>query len=255
MHNIAEGTKIDIANYPQTGVTSSTGLYFPMTKYAKALFSAQIAGQTTGQSLTFAVYESTDHIGTSTSQLGATITMAQGIKVSLASVLAASVQVGDTLILTPYTFVDGVLSAGTAITYTAAAAENLSAREFNQASTDAACATSLAACINDATYGVPGLYATVSSATVTIEMDVQGEGAFDITELAAAAARLVVTDLAQQATFEVAVQDLDRDNDYCYVQARLASIDAGTEHCVTLLRAMPSYAPVGLVSAYYDDAK
>lgn len=256
MHNIAEGTKVDAAVRPNIGGTSYVGEWFNMKEYAKALFVAEISRQTNAMSLTFDVYEATDAAGSDAQRLGAAITMAQGVKVTLAEVLAASVQVGDTLKIKPYTFDgQGLLTAGTELTFTAAAAENISAREFNQASTDAAAATSLAACINDATYGVPGVLASVSTATVTLSMDEPGDGAFDITELAAAVARLVVTDLVQQAHFEVAVQDLDRDDDFTHVGARFGSVDSTTVCGCTLIRALPGYSPVGQVSAYYDDAK
>jgi hypothetical protein len=53
----------------------------------------------------------------------------------------------------------GVAAADTVtingITFTARIAESIPDREFDQSGTDAECATSLAACVNDATYGVP----------------------------------------------------------------------------------------------------
>ena len=254
MHNIVEATKVDCACYPQKGGTSLTGEYFAMDRYAKALFVAQVEGQHDGDDVTFAVYEATDKDGTGASQLGATITMAQGVKVTMATITCTSVSVADTLIITPYTFDgQGTLTAGTALTFTAAAAESLSDRELNQASTDTACGTSLAACINDATYGVPGLYASASSGVVTITLDEPGDGAFTYVE--SDAATLVAEDLIQQAHFEVAVQDLDRDNDFTHIGGRFASIETDVATSAMLIRATPGYGPVGQVSAYSDDAK
>ena len=253
MHDIVESTKLDCAVYPQVGGTSVTGEYFRMDKYAKALFTAQVRGQHDGDSLTFAVYEATDATGSDAQQLGATITMAQGIKVTHATITCTSVSAADTLIITPYTFTgQGALTAGTALTFTAGTSESLADRQFDQSGTDTACGTSLAACINDATYGVPGVLATADSGTVTLTMTEPGDGAFTYVE--SDAATLVATDCIQQATFEVAVQDMDRSDDFTHVGARFASIETDVTTSCSLVRAVAGYQPVGQVSAYTDDA-
>lgn len=254
MHNIAEGTKVDCAIRPQTGSVAYNGEYFGMTKFAKALFIVHANGQLTGADMVMKVYEATDATGSDAQQLGADITLAQGIKLTMANIATTGSTLGETLVITPYTFIGGVATAGTALTFTAAAAEDISAREFNQASTTTAEAISLAACINDATYGVPGVLATVHDTDeVRLTMTEPGEGMFTLTE--SDAAELVVTDEIQQAHFEVAVQDMDRDDDFTHVQARLSGVDAADTVSVTLVRALAGYAPVGQVSAYYDDAK
>lgn len=259
MHDIAEATKIDTALQAQTGKTELTGEWFKMTEYAKALFLITIQGQLTGASLDFAVYEATDAEGSGGSQLGAagvgaTIAMAQGIKLGSAKITvdAGNSVVDETLTLTPYTFVNGVLTAGTALIFTAKTSETLASRYFDQSGTADEEATSLAACINDATYGVPGVLATAAAAVVTLTMTEPGDGLFTITE--SEPTNLVVTDLVQQAYFEVAVQDLDRDNGFTHVGARVSGVDAGTEFACVIVRAVAGYLPVGQAVAYYDDA-
>ena len=261
MHMIREGVKTDCAVKPQLGGTSITGEYFRMDTFPKAKFTAVVRGQNPADDCTFAVYEATDATGSDAQQLGATITMAQGIKVNMASVTANTVSVADTLILTPYYFNgEGTLTAGTALTYTAAAATSVANREFINTDNDA-CAAALAECINDATYGVPGLLATAASAVVTLTCtepgggDRQvlcadnGTGAFDITE---SNARLIVQDLIQMADFEVYVQDLDREDDFTHVGGRFASIETDVYTVAFLERAMPGYGPVGQAVAYTD---
>jgi hypothetical protein len=54
------------------------------------------------------------------------------------------------------------------VTFTAAAAQSLPDREFDQSGTDTQCATSIAACVNDATYGVTGVTATSAAAIVSL---------------------------------------------------------------------------------------
>lgn len=259
---IREGVKGDVGVKPQVGGTSITGEYFRMDTFAKAKFTAIVRGSHAGDDCTFAVYEATDATGTGASQLGATITMAQGIKVAMATVTCTSVTVADTLILTPYYFNgEGALTAGTALTYTAAAATSVANREFINTD-DTAAGAALAECINDDTYGVPGMLAAADTGVVTLTCtepgggDRQvtcadnGTGAFTITE--SDAATLVVEDLIQMADFEVYVQDLDRDNDYTHVGARFASIETDVYTCCFLERAMAGYGPVGQVSAYTD---
>jgi len=252
MHDIAEATKVDCAVYPQVGATSLTGEWFSMEKYAKALFIAQVWGQHDGDDCTFAVYEATNAEGDDESQLGATITMAQGIKITMCTVTFASIDVDDTVIITPYTFVNGVMTVGTALTFTAKAAESLANRQFDQSGTDTETATSFAACINDATYGVPGVLATAAVAVVTLTMDEPGDGTFTIVE--SDTAKSAVEDYIQQAHFEVAVQDLDRDDNFTHIGGRFASVETDVRTSCQLIRAVAGYLPVGQVSAYSDDA-
>lgn len=254
MHDIVESTKVDCAIYPIDGSTSYNGEYFNMKTYAKALFVVQVSGQLTGEEIVFKVYEAVDAAGSGTpQQLGADITLAQGVKITMCTVTMNTPDVDDTIIITPYTFVNGVMTAGTALTFTAKAAESLANRQFAQSGNTTAQATSLAACINDATYGVPGVLASASSAVVTLTMDEPGDGTFTITEVDTA--KTIVTDLLQQAHFEVAVQDMDREDDFTHIQARVSDISASVEfYSCTLIRAVAGYKPVGQVSAYNDDA-
>ena len=254
MHNIAESDKVDTALQAQTGQTSLTGEWFKMTEYAKALFLITVQGQLTGASLDFKVYEATNAEGDDEQQLGATIAMAQGIKLGSCQITvdAGNSTVDETLVITPYTFVNGVLTAGTALTFTAKASETLSSRYFDQSGTPTEEATSLAACINDETYGVPGVLATAAAAVVTLTMTEPGDGVFTITE--SAPAELVVIDLVQQAYFEVAVQDMDRDDDFTHIGARVSGVDETTEFACVLIRAVAGYLPVGQAVAYSDDA-
>jgi len=253
MHLIQEATKVDCAVYPQVGATSITGEWFNMTKYAKALFIAQVWGQHNADSLTFSVYEATDATGSDESILGAAITMAQGINLTMCTITFASIDVDDTIIITPSTFDgQGALSAGTALTFTAKASETLTSRYFNQASTDAATATSFAACVNDATYGIPGVLASATDAVVTLTMDEPGDGTFTIVE--SDTAKSAVEDYIQQAHFEVAVQDMNRDSDFTHIGARFASIETDVRTTCQIIRSTAGYGPVGQVSAYSDDA-
>lgn len=253
MQKLHEGVKLDTALYPSTGVTSLTGAYFPMDKYRKGLFHLICKDQVDGESFLFAVYEATSAAGAGAQQLGANITLAQGTKVNKATVQMNAPAVNDTVIITMYKLLYGELVAQTALTFTAKAAESLANRQFDQASGNNAAATSLAACINSAAYGVSGLTAVAVTDTVTISCTVPGDGVFDITELAAAVARLIVVDLEQQAWFEVDADEMT--SGFTHIGARVTSVDAVTEFACTLMRSLPRYAPVGQSVAAYDDSE
>ncbi|GAG12521.1 unnamed protein product, partial [marine sediment metagenome] len=186
MHDLREANKLDWGIKPQKGATSINGEWFNVKTYAKALFTAGISLQTYGQSLTFQVWESTSAAGDGTpAQLGETITMAHGVKVTMAQIKCTSVVLNDTVTITPYTFNgQGVLTAGTALVFTAKTAESLPNRQFDYDDDDNATAVSLMACINDATYGVPGLLGVEGSVNdiVVLTLTEPGDGAFTYVE-------------------------------------------------------------------------
>jgi hypothetical protein len=71
-----------------------------------------------------------------------------------------------TITLTTPSVDDTVIING--LTFTAKATESLANRQFNQSVDEDTAATSLAACINSATYGVPGVTATAALHVVTL---------------------------------------------------------------------------------------
>ena len=265
MHMIGEATKFDCAIKPDYDNTGLTGEWFRMDTFAKANFHGIVRGQLTGATCVLTVTQASDATGTGAKTLGAALTFTQGSKVTMAQVVCSSVTASDTVIITPYYFNgEGTLTAGTALTFTAATAQSLPDREFDYDDDDTATGASLAACINDATYGVPGMLAVATAGTVlltctepgggdrTVLCADNGTGAFDITELAGAVGRLIVTDLIQMADFEVYVQDLDRTNNFTHIGAAFTSVDATTFTVATLERAMAGYGPVGQAVSVTD---
>ncbi|GAF68414.1 unnamed protein product, partial [marine sediment metagenome] len=81
-------------------------------------------------------------------------------------ITCATVLVADTAAITD--------SGGVVRTFTAAAAEDQTAREFDQSGTDAECAVSLVSCVNNATYGVSGVTGASSGAVVSLTRAVVG---------------------------------------------------------------------------------
>jgi len=251
MHKMFEHIKLDTALKPLASGADLTGQYFNMHKWRKALFHAFANGQTNGQSFTFSVYEAKDATGGTPLQLGGDVTFTQGSKIAACTVTMNSPDVDtDTVKITPYTIVGGVLTAGTELTFTPKAAEDKTAREYDQSGNTTAQALSLANCINDPTYGVPGMLAVPAVAVVTLTMTEPGSGVFDITEVDVA--KTVVVDLIQEAWFEVDVEDMS--DTYTHIGARSGSVDANTFVGCTLMRSLPRYAPTGQAVTGDDDS-
>lgn len=251
MKRVEEDTKLDMALEPQTGQTAQTGIWFNMNFFRRALFQFSCQGQTDGQSMEFKVYEALNSAGGTPLQLGATQTLTQGVKVNRAQiVVTGGSTIDETLKITMYKQVGSGLVAQDELTFTAKGAQDLTARQWDQSGTVAQEATSLAACINDATWGVDGLTATVATATVTLEPSEPGEGVFTYTE--SSAGELVAADILQQGYFSVDVDELTAL--YDYVGARVASVDATTEFACALLRTRARHEPQPQSVAAYDDS-
>lgn len=111
-------------------------------------------------------------------QVAVVVELTAGYGPTAATVTLATVAAGATLV------VNG-------LTFTAHAATTTKAnREFSVSGSDAADAAELAACINDATYGVAGVAATVSGATVTLTVTAVNQVALDVV---ASASTMTVT--------------------------------------------------------------
>lgn len=171
---LSEKVKFDIA-VPPTSKSSdgTTGYYFNLEKFAGAtfIFSAGTAGLTT--TITASVYQATDENGTSGARLTATDTTVYATSNLTIATITPSISAGGTgatVTINGLTFT-GVSGAATATT---------SSREFvgNTANVSTTI-TNLAAIINDADYGVPGVYASAASTTCTIRFAEAG----DITDI------------------------------------------------------------------------
>lgn len=202
MRKLSEDVKVDIAIWPQS-VTSSgtTSTYFKMDNYSRAKFvwcsndtnSAYLsvsAGGTSAQLLTTStgtLLQATSETGANSATIGtATVSMyTRVIEFGVGPALA--ITEGETVSITGYD-ING--DSVTALTFTATSSGTAAAstgRNFSTGATTAgntanvsSMCTNLAAILNDATYGVPGAYATAVSGAVTIR-SVSGENMFSVT--------------------------------------------------------------------------
>ena len=205
MRRLSDSVKIGIAIPPtQISSSGSTSPYFDMGRYSRIMFVWNVAPADAAASLSTSIgllYQATDHKGTGAVAIaGSTATLTYYTKASEFTLTPAILTAGTTVSITGY---DLNGDAVTALTFTAAdggtAGTTASARTFSYNDTAAgtgiasnAC-TTLAAILNNASYGVPGLYATASSTNVTCRAVDPGLTVFSITSSDTADLTLAVT--------------------------------------------------------------
>ena len=137
-----------------TNVTSAP--YLALKKWRRGLWLLIVKAMAATKTATLALYEATDHLGTGTQAIaGATATITANTDVVEATVELAAVANTDVVTIND-------------IAYTKAAATSAALRTF-------ADAAGLVTCVNDATYGVPGVYASVNGTVVTLRALDPGE--------------------------------------------------------------------------------
>ncbi|MFA5130414.1 MAG: hypothetical protein WC477_05915 [Patescibacteria group bacterium] len=164
---ISEKYKFDTALRPQSiSSTGSTGEYFNLAKWGKAVFKWNVSMTGLTASSTGLIYQATDAAATDAAAITSTSTVAYGTSnATVASIVpAVTISAADTVTVNGLTF--------TAVSATATAAS----REFvDNTANISTTITNLAAIINNAQYGVPGILATAGSAVLTLTFEQPGE--------------------------------------------------------------------------------
>lgn len=220
---------------------STTHKFFPVNPYHKVLF--HVLG--TAASIANAV--------TMTCQtMQATSAAGGGAKVVTNNVAVATVPAG--VVAANITLLNAAATNAITInglTFTGAAATTLSKREFIASGNDAADCTALISCINDATYGVPGVTAAEGAAdSIDLTVSEPGEATITITD-----ANGVFTTIAtaMEALVEVDLGALDIAGGFDHVGLRVTNSAAITT-CVTAIFDA-RYAPLHNVAAEKYDCE
>ena len=234
MRLLSEEVKIDTALTSVSLNGAGTGAYFSMTEYRKALFVVEVGAMAVAATSVVQVMQATNAAAGGAKVItnnAATITA--NTNVAAATLTAAACAPADTCV------VNG-------LTYTGAAAADLPNRVFlADAGDNNATAASLAAAINHATAGTPGVLATAVNAVVTLTADEPGEA--DIT-VVGTAVRLVAATVRAVAYVECDASFLDVDNDFTHVAVRVTNSAAILTGAV-LLRGQGRFSPVQNVAA------
>jgi hypothetical protein len=223
---LSEINKVDIAIVPASINGESTGTYYNMGLRNKALFVWEVGAMAAAVTSIGQVMQAQDAAGTGAKEVtnnAATIT-------ANTKVAAATLTV-DTVVATNKVTING-------LTFEAAAAADLANRKFAVGADDAGSATSLAAAINHATAGVPGVTATAALAVVTLAVDEPGEQTITIADAAA-----TITPATLRAIGYVECDTAFLDEGFNYVALRVTN-SAAAQTGAILVRGENRYSPL-----------
>ncbi|MDR3591576.1 MAG: hypothetical protein P4N41_18120 [Negativicutes bacterium] len=241
MKPLLKRNKIDIGLVGQTiNNTNVIGKYFSMTMYRKALAILSIGAMAATKTAAIEFLQATDAAGTSAKGIPSTAGQA-----AIATITANAGVTVATLALASVAAADAVTING--LTFTAhASTTTIASRQFSAAGTDSADGDELVKCINDATYGVPGVTATNASGTLTLIATDPGEATITITN---AAATMTPATVQAQGYVEIDVSQLDINNGFVYISPKVTTTSTAGVCAVTLIRSDGRFEPVQKMAA------
>lgn len=236
MNRLAERVKIDIGLEDQAINNSNlTGPYYSMSSYQRALAVLHDfeSADTKATTIAFMQAQNAAALGAK-AVTGATATLTTPTLITKAKVTLATVLATETVTIN-------------GLVFTADAAATVPAtRHFSIAGDDTADAAALVSCINDATYGVPGLTATSAAAVVTL---VSTEPGVTAITLAQSSTTFTFAQLQAQAYVELDASQLD--DGFTHVAVKVTKTNATATGIVgaTLLRYDARHTPTQVVGA------
>jgi len=242
MKLVAEKVKIANAMLPvSVNGASTTHKFFPMAGSHRVAFhvvgvAASIADAVTMRLQTMQATDSAGTVSKVITNNAATATVP--VKVIAANVTLLNAAVGSVITIN-------------GLTFTGAAATDATKREFIASGDDAADVTALVACINDATYGVPGVTAAVGAgASIDLTVDEPGETTITISDESAVFTPIAT---ALEAIVEVDASNLDIAGGFDHIGCLVTTSAAIT--CSTTAIFDPRYSPGQQVAAEKYDCE
>lgn len=234
MRKLAEALKLDVALVPASIAGATTGAFHAMKKFGRALFIWQAAAMAVGVTSIAQIVQATDGAGTGVKDItGKTATITANTAVIEATLVADLDVTGSSVTI------NGVI-------FTGAAATNAALRQYKQ-TVAADTANGLAICINDATYGVPGVKA-VSNGVDTVTLTASEPGDTAVTLSGDAVAGLVAATTKAIGYVEIEAADLDLAGGFTHVGLKVTP-SAATVTGGTLIRGEGRFTPDQAVAA------
>ncbi len=233
MHRQSEAVKYDLAVRPASLATASaTSLYFDMRHHRRAVAVFTAGQAAAAATVACQLMEATDAAGTGGTDLtGAVATITANVNATKVTLICATVLEADAVTINGLVFTAH------------ASATTASARQFSISGNDAADATALASVINDATYGVPGVTASVNSATITLTSTVPGA-----TTITIASPASTITAATMEAVGYVEIEKGSLSAGFTHLAVKLTT--SGTVIAgATLLRSEPLFGISQAVAA------
>jgi hypothetical protein len=224
---LSEINKVDIAIVPASINGASTGAYYNLGLRNKALFVWETGAMAAAATSIGQVMQAKDAAGTD-----AEVVTNNAATITANTKVAAATLTVDTVVATNKVTING-------LTFEAAAAADLANRNFAVGVDNAGCAASLAAAINHATAGVPGVTASAAQAVVTLTSTEPGEVTITITD--ATAVRIVPATLRAIGYVECDTAFLK--DGFNYVALRITN-SAAAQTGAVLVRGENRYSPL-----------
>lgn len=212
---------------PAGGVLSK---YLPIANCGKLVALVNIDTLALAEQVVVTAVEATSRLGAGAANIATcTCTATANTKVDTLAITMNTPDVNDTVTI------NGLL-------FTAKGAEDLTAREFDQSGAVGAQAISLAACVNSALYGVPGVTAVAVAAVVTLTVNDPTAGGYDrITAVCSDVGKTIPATLNAQVLLEIDASALSGAN--THVAVRVAG--PVTAHAnVVVVQSDLKYAPM-----------
>ena len=233
MNRFYDDEKIDVGLGPIAVNTTAYSQYFDLSEARRCVFSFNIGAMAASATLAGQLYQATDAAATGAKVItGATCTITANTNVKQATVTLATCLAGETVVINGLTF--------TAHATTTTVAN----REFSISGTDTADAAELVTCINDATYGVPGIFASSAAGVVTLRATEPGDNYITVVGDTNATAATVAAD----GFIEIESNQLDIANDFDHV-AILLTTSTSMLCQATCIRGRNRYTPVQYLGA------
>ena len=259
MRRLSQDIKVDVAISPVQATSSVTSPYFKLDNYDRALFVWNITPVGASAVVTTSIatiYQAKDaSAATSAAALSSsTAIISLGTKATEFTITPATLSAADTFSVTGYD-ING--DAVTALTFTAAdggtAGATASDREFSINDTAAgtgivsnAC-TQIAAILNNATYGVPGLYASASSTNVTCRAIEVGENMFTLTS--SSTTNLTMATTKAIGMCEVNASSLTLSSDFTHVAININNQISAWTSAICIRAGRKRHMPIQMVGA------
>ncbi|AQU06102.1 hypothetical protein [Dehalococcoides mccartyi] len=231
---LTDKTKIDIGLVPQAlNNTNATGAYYKLSGYGLVLVLLVVGAMAATKTAIVELLQAKSATGTDAK--GIPTTAGQLAK---ATITANTEVVAGTIDLASVANTDVITING--VSFTKAAATDTTKQEF-------ADAAGLVACINHATYGVPGVTASAASAVVTVTATNPGDTLVTLDKTENAGTVTLATTKAI-AYVEVNTDGLDHNNGFIYVAAKVTTT-ANTVASIATIRGDAEVTPTQVVSA------
>jgi len=236
MERVLESNEAQLALMQALNNTNITGKYFDMRKKRSLVAILTVLAMAATKTAKIELLQATDAAGTGAKA----VTGAEKTVTANAEVIEANITLATFLATGTITINGLVFTAHATVT-------TVASREFSISGNDTADAVELAVCINDATYGVPGITATSASGVVTLVAD---DGHAITIASAPDDGTSVKATVEAIAAVDISVESLDSDNGFYFVAPKVTTTANATAVSAVMLAADQYHNKVDQVSPH-----